>query len=958
MLSERDRKALAHFAEPDVIAALLPYLTAHSGHGECKGYCPVCEEPGKSRSPSAGFNLSNNKWGCRGKCGTGGRISKLLRDIESVGEADVIDIKTGEDVRKVDLPDSDRLDYMYNKLMNKGGALLQYLHDERGLSDATLDEWGIGWLEGNPRNMSYVIPVYGRDDETLEAIRLYKRKVKPGIPKMIYWGRPGRTFLFNSAVLDSSDDIIVVEGEWDCILACQHGLPAMTHTGGVGSWQHEWSKEFKGKNVFLCFDDDQQGLDGSIKAAKSLEGIAANVYIMRLDTGIDHGDVTDFFVKLGKDADDFRVIMDKARSEPFRTEPEQVDIPKQGSPVTLMESQSHKRVGKPLELAIQVAGKQMPGYLAPQTFTAKCSQSKGPICKVCPMKRFDGERQVSTAPNDPRLLQFIGVRESSNGDGGSKKGLLAGLAGAKCTTHVAFDVSDYWAIEELVAVQSMASQRPDEQQQPITRIVHNVGSYNTPINSNIKLIAHQIPDPRSQQMTLQAWYHEPLEIDIDKFRVTPAMLDELAVFQTDPGQSPLEKCLEIASDLSANVTHIYNRDIMHVAADLVWHSVMGFDLLGKREAKGWLEGLIIGDTRTGKSEIAQRLVKHYQAGRFQSCEAMTFAGLVGGAQQMNGKNWTVTWGTIPLNDRRLVVLDEFSGLKERDVIERMSSIRSDGIAQINMIASGQTSARTRLLWISNPIRGKRLSETSGVRAIRDLITQPEDIARFDFAMAARSDEVASSVINTTRHKAVEHVYASDVCSRLVMWAWSRSPEQVKWTGKAEQEILRHSEMMGHRYIDEPPLVQAANVRIKLARLAAAFAARTFSTDAKANTVKVLTTHVESAVEFLDHIYSTDAMGYAQHSERRVRDRELAREKRKEVWEFLHEHPGVYEVLQAVRDQRFKSQDFDGSDDEFTDGGEILKWLRARKMVRRIEGNYHLMEPALVEVIKKLEEEGL
>src|SRR5690349_14284970 len=102
----------------------------------------------------------------------------------------------------------------------------------------------------------------------------------------------------------------------------------------------------------------------------------------------------------------------------------------------------------------------------------------------------------------------------------------------------------------------------------------------------------------------------------------------------------------------------------------------------------------------------------------------------------------VTWGTIPLNDRRLVILDEFSGISEKNVIEQMSAVRSSGRAQITKVVSQETSARTRLVWISNPVDGRAMDEhgTGAIEAIKALVKNPEDIARFDIAIsAARAD---------------------------------------------------------------------------------------------------------------------------------------------------------------------------------------------------------------------------
>jgi hypothetical protein len=47
--------------------------------------------------------------------------------------------------------------------------------------------------------------------------------------------------------------------------------------------------------------------------------------------------------------------------------------------------------------------------------------------------------------------------------------------------------------------------------------------------------------------------------------------------------------------------------------------------------------------------------------------------------------------------------------------------------------------------------------------------------------------------------------------------------------------LRAANDLGSRYVEDPPLIQAANVREKVARLAVALAARLFSTDERGET---------------------------------------------------------------------------------------------------------------------------
>lgn len=324
-------------------------------------------------------------------------------------------------------------------------------------------------------------------------------------------------------------------------------------------------------------------------------------------------------------------------------------------------------------------------------------------------------------------------------------------------------------------------------------------------------------------------------------------------------------------DFESNVTKIYMRRDLLTALDLVVHSVLQFKFQGDLVRRGWCEGLVVGDTRCGKSESIERMITHYRAGEIVTGENATFAGLIGGMQQTQ-KTWSITWGKFPLNDRRFLVIDELSGLPQ-EAIARMSGVRSSGVAEIIKIQTERTLSRVRALWVSNP-RGKRpiAAFNSGIEAIQDLIGQPEDIARFDFALTVATGEVPLSVINSASHPRVPHVYSSSACNRLIYWAWSRKPDQIVFAPGAEEACLQKATWLSTKYV--PPLVEGAEQRIKLARLAVAAAARVYSTDDTGELVVVKPEHVEFVTEFLDTIYSKPSMAFDVYSNARLADREI------------------------------------------------------------------------------------
>jgi hypothetical protein len=389
---------------------------------------------------------------------------------------------------------------------------------------------------------------------------------------------------------------------------------------------------------------------------------------------------------------------------------------------------------------------------------------------------------------------------------------------------------------------------------------------------------------------------------------------------------------------------------MHALLDLTFHSGLTFDFDGKRLQRGWIESLIIGDTRTGKSEVAMRMCRFFNAGEMISCESATYAGIVGGLNQWGStKEWSISWGAIPINDRRLVVLDECGGLSTEE-IAAMSSVRSSGVAELTKIQQERTWARTRIVWMSNPRDSKMSDRTYGVQQIQPLIGNPEDIARFDIAMSVQAGDVDSDLINRP-HKPGRQKYDAESCALLVRWVWSRTPEQIVWQRSAERAVYELANDMGRRYVEDPPLVQAANVREKIARFAVAIAARLFSTDASYERIVVRREHVYAAVAFMDQIYSMPGFGYAERSRELISDRRAAERYRKQARLFLSNNRGLAKFLRGAG--KFRRQDVEevlNVDKE--EANSIISTLYGFRMVRKLKGDIWV-EPTLHDLLRRM-----
>jgi hypothetical protein len=114
----------------------------------------------------------------------------------------------------------------------------------------------------------------------------------------------------------SGPDVLLCEGEWDCLTAFDHGFThAASHTGGAGTWLHEWTALFTGKRVWVCFDRDLAGLRGAARVGRALWPVASSVQIVDLPLPgtPDAKDLSDFF-RLGGTTEQYTKLLQEART--------------------------------------------------------------------------------------------------------------------------------------------------------------------------------------------------------------------------------------------------------------------------------------------------------------------------------------------------------------------------------------------------------------------------------------------------------------------------------------------------------------------------------------------------------------------------------------------------------------------------------------------------------------------
>jgi archaellum biogenesis ATPase FlaH/vacuolar-type H+-ATPase subunit F/Vma7 len=127
--------------------------------------------------------------------------------------------------------------------------------------------------------------------------------------------------LFNYHAVKAKAYIVVSEGEIDCLKLTQEGIPSVSSTGGANTFLPEWADLIKGKQIFICLDNDKAGQEGT----KKITDLLPEAKVVTLPSGIK--DICDYFAA-GNVREDFIGLLkagltvadwkEKSRPEEFK----------------------------------------------------------------------------------------------------------------------------------------------------------------------------------------------------------------------------------------------------------------------------------------------------------------------------------------------------------------------------------------------------------------------------------------------------------------------------------------------------------------------------------------------------------------------------------------------------------------------------------------------------------------
>lgn len=869
--------------------------------------CPLHHDTNASFT----VNMETDEWYCHG-CGTGGRYVEFIERYYDVGrDVAAAAVKQWEQRKTFPFPTEDYVDTCVKKLQEKP-AEIKILHDF-GITDEIITKYKLGYDDTR-----ITIPIYSKTGRLIN-VRKYlppHRRIEGSTNAKVIGVRgcnEARFFPYDSFAPDK-DTIYVVEGEKDCLVALSQGLNCVTGTGGSNMPAHE-EVLFTGKKVFLMIDNDPAGARLTGHYVNALRGIASDIKVIKLPVK----DFTEYWMEYHNT--EFGPYIE----EPVIPKKELQDLSDEATTLSKSEFVENLNTWITLEnmcvIGVDPKTYTIPNKLKVRCMNANCTRP----CKIGTMKTAE-EIDI-----DPRqLLQFVNSSDAVQ-DAYLKKMFSCKSIGSEPASYVNVQVLMFQESASFKDGMDDASYEPRygiylyEESRLIPTVKYN-------------FTACRVTDPRTQQNYYVIKHAEAIQSAVGD-------CDQTTI---DYFKACADKC-NSASELIdmhyrrwESAVGIEGRADLFGAVILTYASVT--EIPWKNGIiKGWLDSMVIGDTRTGKSQLAQRFVKRLQMGSYINGENARRTGVIGGVQR-NNDSWIITWGAIPMNDKGLLVIDEASGLEVEDIKE-LSATRSSGAVTINKIAKGEARARTRLIWLSNPRSGRNIEDFywKGYGAFTEYIPVVEDQARFDLVLSAAREDVGE--LKGLRNEPLDETKYKNLFS----FSWTVSSDDIVISKETIEAVNKSVKELALNY-EGGPLVVGVAVHEKLLRLSCAFAVLCGSIAGRHLIVQPK--HIAYAQEFLESTLNKPTLDYKSFIEESKRAQRAKAKNIEFIKGLVASYPAIKILLSAQRFRGNQVQEILGV--ERGEASKIISELLTRGLLKISYNGTYQSDKILIDIARQME----
>ena len=783
------------------------------------------------KNPSAHINIHKSVFHCK-VCGVGMSEASFLARLQGISYKDALML-----LEELEKKKEKSWDYAKEAFWKNSHA--KELCEKLGILSVA-EELQIGYTGSG---ISFPVYVYGE----LLDVRTYN---PGGNPKVTSEKGAKNLILPFDLWLKDERPTLLCAGEKDMAIARAKGFNAITFTGGEQAFPKLFRASFRGKHIYIVYDNDEAGRQGSRKVASLLKDAGAIPYVVtgHYEVCTEKGeDIHDFFMKYGKSAEDLQRILDET---PEFSEEEYLKVREEYLPTVRIEDagkgEYHNRFVNSRVNVISIFEEM---YQVPEFVEFVKTAEEGNSKDTMKMNETRVFALDDENIEDILLLMDSGLKEQQ-----VNKNLrrLAGVPDKE--PFVSKTVKSRIPIFKAVVTDDVEgfTGRDDDASNVSEFLVYIVGQ-KLYAGKKYRIVYKPVPHPlKAQQVVGIVTRLEEADSSVSNFKVTESVKESLKVFQVQEGQSVQEKMNELY-ERAKGFIGVEAQKMITWACDLFYHTPLQFQFANRIE-RAYLDVMIIGDPRTGKSNTAKKMLEMYELGYITSLKTATVAGLIGGSDQTGG-GWKTKIGLIPRSHKGALILEEFSG-GGREIISKLTEIRSANRVRLTRVnGTIDVPAMVRMLSISNPkanTDGNSIplaQYPNGIQVLLDLIGAAEDIARYDFFLLVPKP---SGYVSPLDMFSLEP-FPKEAYMNRVRWVWSRTKDQVVLDRPILEHIVRLSDEL-NRQFDSHIAIFGAETWKKLSRIAIACAGMLCSMDETGEKLVVKKEHVDWAKDFLVALY--------------------------------------------------------------------------------------------------------
>lgn len=652
---------------------------------------------------------------------------------------------------------------------------------------------------------------------------------------------------------------LLCAGEKDMAMARSLGFNAITLTGGENAKPVQLNA-FKDTNVVILYDNDAPGLVGAIRLAMRLRPLCASVKVVTKfhEVCVENGeDLYDFFNKYGKTREDLIEIMNETTE--FNPE-DYPEILADLKPVTLHDAGLPKNLNKTLVSNVQVTATSEQTFVAPTDILAKKYKlaEKDDANSMAVGDTLEWELEEDTAKD---LLHFMDNNFKEIDILKNTRRILKIPPKEQAVSIKTLTTATIYKC----SVTDMFESTTDS----IKQTEYVAYSVNTKLESGkkYKITYRLVPHPYKGQVLVMVVLSATEAADtVDSFKINPKVIEHLSKFQALTG-SVASRMYQLSEKVKGLLGYNGNTDLIQTL-DLAYHTPLQFNLGKFKEVRAYIDMILVGESRVGKSSTADALRKCYQLGTMTSLagNSATVPGLIGGSNKVNGSFQTRA-GIIPQSHRGLMIFEEF-GKCNSNIVRELTDIRSSNEVRITRVSGTLTlPAMVRMIALTNVKNNTGeiksiASYPNGISVITDLVGSAEDIARYDI-MLVLADRGTNAVDPFWQP---EEPFPDEVYQARIRWVWSRTAEQIIIDDEVGHYLIEKANELNEAYSCHIKIFGTEAWK-KLARLAIATAGYLVSTDETYEKLIVTKEHVDFAVAYYIRIYDNDVFklgSYVKH----------------------------------------------------------------------------------------------